>query len=189
MNGDGVAEIITGTTRRAGPSASSRSGTGRVAEVASFFLIPAFQGPVRVAAADVNGDGVRTSSPGQDPVAARMWSSGSRRRWPDDSRQLLRVSRRLLRHRHHHSRSHVLRRRVRCAGDITGDGLAEVITGTNRRGGPVRVFQIGAGVIELTSFYPYLERLEVRFASRRRCPTTVRREAASRDLAAPGSSR
>ena len=43
------------------------------------------------------------------------------------------------------------------AGDVTGDGLAEVITGTNRDGGPVRVFQIGAGVIELTSFHPLFE--------------------------------
>ena len=43
------------------------------------------------------------------------------------------------------------------AGDVNGDGLAEVITGTNRQGGPLRVFQVGAGVTELTSFYPYLE--------------------------------
>ena len=42
------------------------------------------------------------------------------------------------------------------AGDANGDGLAEVITGTNRFGGPVRVFQIGASVTQLTSFYPVL---------------------------------
>ena len=42
-------------------------------------------------------------------------------------------------------------------GDVNGDGVAEIITGTNRQGGPLRVFQIGAGVTELTSFYPYFE--------------------------------
>jgi hypothetical protein len=43
-------------------------------------------------------------------------------------------------------------------GDVTGDGKAEVITGTNNWGGPVRVFQIDAAVIELTSFAPYFSR-------------------------------
>jgi hypothetical protein len=42
-------------------------------------------------------------------------------------------------------------------GDVNGDGVAELITGTNRRAGPLRIFQIGAGVTELISFYPYLE--------------------------------
>lgn len=46
-----------------------------------------------------------------------------------------------LRHRHH-SRSHVCDGVYVGAGDVTGDGLAEVITGTNREAGPVRVFQM-----------------------------------------------
>ena len=40
--------------------------------------------------------------------------------------------------------------------DLTGDGLAEIITGTNRQGGPLRVFQIGpGGISELLNFFPY----------------------------------
>ena len=52
---------------------------------------------------------------------------------------------------------------LRCDGvyigsaDFNGDGVSEVVSGTNRQGGPLRVFQIGAGVSELTSFYPYFE--------------------------------
>ena len=43
--------------------------------------------------------------------------------------------------------------------DVTGDGLAEIITGTNRQGGPLRVFQFGAGGIrELLNFFPYFSR-------------------------------
>jgi hypothetical protein len=41
-------------------------------------------------------------------------------------------------------------------GDLDGDGLPEVVTGTNRAGGPVRVFSTGAsGVKELVSFFAY----------------------------------
>jgi hypothetical protein len=42
-------------------------------------------------------------------------------------------------------------------GDVNGDGVAELITGTNRQAGPVRIFRIAAGVTELASFYPYFE--------------------------------
>ena len=94
VNGDGIAEIITGTTRAGGPvRVFTIGGPGRVAELASFFAyIPAFQGPVRVAAADVNGDGRgghhHRGRTRWRPACGRL---GSRRRWPDDARQLLRV--------------------------------------------------------------------------------------------------
>jgi hypothetical protein len=42
--------------------------------------------------------------------------------------------------------------------DLTGDGLAEIITGTNRQGGPLRVFQIGpGGISERLNFFPYFD--------------------------------
>ena len=45
------------------------------------------------------------------------------------------------------------------SADVTGDGLAEIITGTNRQGGPLRVFQIGpGGISELLNFFPYFDR-------------------------------
>ena len=45
-------------------------------------------------------------------------------------------------------------------GDVNGDGVGEVITGTNRQGGPLRVFRIGAGVTELLNFFPYFDRFQ-----------------------------
>ena len=95
VNGDGIAEIITGTTRAGGPvRVFTIGGPGRVAELTSFFAyFPAFEGPVRVAAADVNGDGladiITGAGPGGGPHVRRLGSR--RRRRPHDARQLLRV--------------------------------------------------------------------------------------------------
>ena len=42
------------------------------------------------------------------------------------------------------------------AGDVTGDGVAEIITGAGPGGGPhVRAFERGGGVTEVASFYAY----------------------------------
>ena len=161
VNGDGIAEITTGTTRAGGPvRVFTIGGPAGVAELTSFFAyFPAFEGPVRVAAADVNGDGladiITGAGPGGGPhvvvwdlvggggltILASFYAYDPAfcdigTTTPDPTL---------------------------CdgvyvgAGDANGDGLAEVITGTNRFGGPVRVFQIGASVTELTSFYPYFE--------------------------------
>ena len=47
------------------------------------------------------------------------------------------------------------------SADLTGDGVAEIITGTNRQGGPLRVFQIGpGGISELLNFFPYFDRFQ-----------------------------
>ena len=157
VNGDGIAEIITGATRAGGPvRVFAIGGPGQVAELASFFAyFPPFQGPVRVAAADVNGDGladiITGAGPGGDPHIV-VWALGGG--------GLTTLA------------SFYAYPPIHCAigtdptvcdsvyvgaGDVTGDGLAEVITGTNRGTGPVRIFQIGPGVIELTSFHPYFE--------------------------------
>jgi hypothetical protein len=158
VNGDGIAEIITGTTRAGGPvRVFTIEGPGRVAEIASFFpYFPEFQGTVRVAAADVNGDGladiITGPGPGGGPhVQAFSLSDGSivnlasfyayDSSWCDVNPDV---------------------NPEQCDGvsvggvDLTGDGLAEIVTGTNREGGPLRVFQIGPGGIkELLSFFPY----------------------------------
>ena len=93
MNGDGIAEIITGTTRAGGPvRVFTIGGPGQVAEIASFFpYIPAFEGTVRVAAADVNGDGLADiitgpgAGGGPHVVVWDLVGGG----WPYDARQLL----------------------------------------------------------------------------------------------------
>jgi hypothetical protein len=58
VNGDGVVDIITGAGAGAGPHVKIFDGTDR-SELASFFAFDAgFTGGVRVAAGDVNGDGM-----------------------------------------------------------------------------------------------------------------------------------
>ena len=160
VNGDGIAEIITGTTRAGGPvRVFTIGGPGQIAEIASFFAyIPAFKGPVRVAAADVNGDGladiITGAGPGGGPHVV-VWDLGgggltmlaSFYAYPSAFCDIGTTT----------PDPTFCDGVYVAAGDVTGDGLAEVITGTNRDGGPARVFQIGAGVIELTSFYPYFE--------------------------------
>jgi hypothetical protein len=158
LNGDGRAEIITGTTRAGGPvRIFTVGGTGHVAQVTSFFpYVPAFQGPVRVAAADVNGDGVADivtgAGPGGGPHVQAFSLGGGvltplasfyayDPAWCDGP----------------FDDPIVCDGVFVAGGDVTGDGTAEIITGTNRAGGPVRVFQIGpAGVTELASVFPYL---------------------------------
>jgi uncharacterized repeat protein (TIGR01451 family) len=157
VNGDGIAEIITGTTRAGGPvRVFTIAGTGHVAQLTSFFAyFPAFQGPVRVAAADVNGDGLADIITGTGPGGGPHVQAFSLRgaavtplasfyaydpAWCDGP----------------FDDPIVCDGVFVAGGDVTGDGTAEIITGTNRAGGPVRVFQIGpAGVRELANFYPY----------------------------------
>jgi len=50
-----------------------------------------------------------------------------------------------------------------CAGvfvggaDIDGDGRVEIVTGTNRGAGPMKVFRVDGGVTEVLSFFPYFD--------------------------------
>ncbi|QEL15922.1 Ig-like domain-containing protein [Limnoglobus roseus] len=69
LNGDGLADVITGTNAGGGPAVSVFDGSDR-AVLASFFAFDsANRGGVRVSAADVNGDGradiLASSGPGQ----------------------------------------------------------------------------------------------------------------------------
>jgi uncharacterized repeat protein (TIGR01451 family) len=160
VDGDGRAEIITGASRQGGPlRVFKRDALGAITELTSFYpYIPAFLGPVRVAAADVNGDGladvITAAGPGGGPHVQAFSLAGGvpvalasfyayDPAWCDVGGPI----------------DPVLCDGVYVAGvDVTGDGRAEIITGTNRAGGPVRIFQIlgGGGVAELMSFYPYI---------------------------------
>jgi hypothetical protein len=141
VNGDGKADIITGAD--AGPSGGHVKVFDGVthAEIRSFFAYPGFAGGVRVAAGDVNGDGkadlITGAGPGAGPHVkvidgfsgaelASFFAFGS-----------------------FQGGVYV------AAGDINGDGRADVITGAGPGAGPhVKVFN-GPGGSELASFFAY----------------------------------
>jgi uncharacterized repeat protein (TIGR01451 family) len=159
VTGDGRAEIITGTSRAGGPVRVFSLDAGGISERLRFFpYIPGFSGYVRVAAGDVNGDGIAEiitgAGPGGGPHVV-VWSLAPAGLTPLASFYAY--------HPLFCDIGAIAPDPVVCdgvhvgAGDVDGDGAAEVITGTNRQGGPLRVFQIGAGVIERLSFHPYFE--------------------------------
>jgi uncharacterized repeat protein (TIGR01451 family) len=159
VTGDGRAAIITGTYQGGGPVRVFTLGASGVAERAAFFpYFSGFSGTVRVGAGDVNGDGVMEiitgAGPGGGPhvhaftlVGGALTDLASFYAYapPFCDIGLL-------------DPDPVFCDGVYVAGgDVNGDGVAEVITGSNRQAGPLRIFRIGAGVTELASFYPYFE--------------------------------
>ena len=160
VTNDGRAEIVTGTTRAGGPVRVFSIGAfGNVTELGSVFpYFDQFEGPVRVAAADVDGDGqpdiITGAGPGGGPhVRALGLTNG--------------VLTELASFYAYGSRfCDVLNGTPVPAGcdgvyvggaDVTGDGVAEIITGTNQAAGPLRIFQVPTpgNVTELTNFFPY----------------------------------
>ena len=159
VTGDGRASIITGTYREGGPLRVFDVGPSGVTERTSFFpYFAPFLGPVHVGAADINGDGTAEILTGAGPfggphVRAFSLAGGALTELASfyaydppfcDFGVLFPAT-------------------EVCDGvyvggaDIDGDGRAELVTGTNRRGGPLKVFQIGSTVIEVMSFFPYFE--------------------------------
>jgi uncharacterized repeat protein (TIGR01451 family) len=84
VNGDGFNEIVTGAGPGGGPHVNVWTlATGAVTNLASFFASdPAFSGGVRIAAADVDGDGraeiIAGAGPGGGPHVRRSASSVER---------------------------------------------------------------------------------------------------------------
>jgi uncharacterized repeat protein (TIGR01451 family) len=149
VTGDGVADIITG----AGPNGEplvrvlSMAG-GSLTERATFNAYdPTFPGGVSVAAGDVTGDGVDDIITGAGPSGAphvrvlSLAGGGS----PTERASFYAYD------PAYPGGVYV------AAGDVTGDGVAEIITGAGPGGGPhVRVFSLSGGVpIELASYYAY----------------------------------
>ncbi len=143
LTGDGTADIITATGPGGGPHVKVFDGaTGAVLK--SFFAYGAgFTGGVYVAAADVNGDGtpdiITGAGPGGGPhvkvfdgkTGAVLQSFFAYNRTFDGGVDV-------------------------AAADVTGDGLADVVTGAASRGGPhVKVFDGKTGAT-VQSFFAYV---------------------------------
>lgn len=140
VNGDGLADIVTGAGAGAGPHVKVFDGSSG-AELRSFFAYPGtFEGGVFVAAGDIDGDGRADIVTGTDDGAAHVkvfdGVTGA------EVRSFLPYG--------------GFTGGVRVAtGDLDGDGLAEIITGAGAGGAPhVKVFSGQTGA-ELRSFFAY----------------------------------
>jgi hypothetical protein len=143
VNGDGLADVVTGAgAGKGGPHVKVFSG-GTGTPLASFFAYdPAFRGGVRVAAGDVDGDGladiVAGAGKGREGPRVKVFDGATLEVvadfYPFDPA----------------ARGGVFV----AAGDLNGDDLAEVVTGPERDGDPhVRAFT-GSGV-PFASFFAY----------------------------------
>jgi hypothetical protein len=128
VNGDGFADIITGAGRGGGPHVKVFDGQ-TPQELHSFFAFEeAFTGGVTVAAGDVNADGF------SDLIMAAGPGGGPRVRVMDG------LSSQMLADFMAYNPAFAGGVRV-AAGDVDGDGSADVITGAGAGGGPhVRIF-------------------------------------------------
>jgi hypothetical protein len=142
LNGDGKADIVTGPDQSGGPDVKVFSGaTGQV--TLEFLAYPAgFLGGVRVAVGDVNGDGtadiVTGAGPGGGPQVEVFNGANGR---------LLQSFFALA--------PQFTGGVYVAAGDVNGDGRADIIVGAGAGGGPqVEVFS-GANDAILESFLAY----------------------------------
>jgi hypothetical protein len=142
VTGDGVQDVITGAGPGGGPHVRVFDGrTGAL--VREFFAYdPAFRGGVQVAAGDMNGDGkadiVTGAGVGGGPHVKVFNGASGALVW-----QWM-------------AYDSAFRGGVNvAAGDVTGDGLADVVTGAGVGGGPhVRVFDGRTGALD-REFFAY----------------------------------
>jgi hypothetical protein len=140
VNGDGRADLVAGTGAGGGHVKVFDAVSG--AEVRSFFPYDSFTGGVFVAAGDVNGDSLADLITGTDSTGA---AAGHVKVFDGQTGGLL--------HSFLPFGSFTGGVRV-AAGDVNGDGFADIITGTGAGGGHVRVFDART-LAELSSFLPY----------------------------------
>jgi hypothetical protein len=142
MNGDGFADIIVGADAGGGPEVTVFSGKDGSVLRSFFAFDPNFHGGVRVAAGDVNGDGkadiITGAGAGGGPaVTVFSGADGSvlRSYFAFDP--------------HFHGGVYV------AAGDVNGDGKADIITGAGPGGGPAVLVHSGPDGSVLQSFFAF----------------------------------
>ena len=146
FDGDGKADIVTGTGPGGGPHVRVLSGADGH-EIRSLFAYdPGFTGGVRVAACDLNGDGVpeiiTAAGTGGGPHI-RVFDGRTGQPYPGPVGSFFAYDPGL--------RNGAF---VTCA-DVNGDGVPDIITGAGPGGGPhVRVFSGVDGSV-LTEFFAY----------------------------------
>jgi hypothetical protein len=152
VDGDGHADVVTGPGIGSVPQVRAFSvWTGAPVELTSFYAYDSrFTGGVRVASADIDGDGIDDIVTGAGPSggphvrAFRLGPDGV----PIELASFYAYD------------PGFIGGVFVAAGDVSGSGHASIITGTYREGGPLRVFDVGpaGGITERTSFFPYFDR-------------------------------
>jgi hypothetical protein len=142
VNGDGRADLVSGSGPGSGPHVKAFSGVDGLLLRSFFAYDVAFAGGVFVAAGDVNGDGradiLTAPGPGGGPQV-KVFSG---------------VDGALLRSFFAYAPGFTGGVRV-AAGDVNGDGRADIVTGPGAGAGPhVKVFD-GADGSEVRSFFAY----------------------------------
>jgi uncharacterized repeat protein (TIGR01451 family) len=146
INGDGIADIVTGAGPGGGPHVRAFNGidgTALTGPVASFMAYnPEFHGGVNVAIGDVNDDGVN------DVITGAGFGGGPHVIAFSGANASILHS--------FYAYAQTFNGGVNvAAGDINNDGKDDIITGAGRTGGPhVNVFS-GANGTNLRSFYAY----------------------------------
>lgn len=144
MNGDGIVDIATGAGQGGGPHVKVFSGADNALLFDGFAYSATFRGGVRVAIADVNGDGrgdlITGAGPtGSSHVIAFSGLDGS-----------------IISSFFAYDTAYTGGIYV-AAADFNGDGRAEIVTGPDQGGGPhLRVFDLATGLIygEINAFPP-----------------------------------
>jgi hypothetical protein len=148
MDGDGAPEIITGAGAGGGPHVRIFRGDGSDLGPAVMAYNPAFVGGVRVAACDVDGDGI-----GEVVTAPGAGGGPHVRVWKLIGGVFSELTGFLA-----YAPQFTAGVYVGC-GDLNGDGRAEVVTAAGAGGGPhVRIWQVvGNGVVETAGggFFAY----------------------------------
>ena len=142
VNGDGIADVITGPGAGGGPNVKIFDGTNGTLLQSFFAYAPGFTGGVYVAAGDVNGDGFAdiVTGPGSGGGPQVKAFHG--------------VTLETLKSFFAYDRTFQGGVRV-AAGDVNGDGLADIVTGTGPGAGPhVKVFDSHT-LLVLHSFFAY----------------------------------